>query len=119
VSHLTSLYSAVVVATGASEDRNLNVPGEDLTRGVLSARSFVNWYNGHPSYQDLPIDLNTERAVVFGQGNVAIDVARILLSPIEHLAKTDISERALTTLRQSKVREVHLVGRRGPLQVSC
>ncbi len=110
------MYHAVVLAYGASNDRNLGIPGEDL-HGCLSARSFVAWYNGHPSYSDLKIDLtNVESAVVIGNGNVALDVARILLSPIERLEKTDIADAALEELSRSRVRQVHVVGRRGASQ---
>ena len=92
-------------------------PSQDLG-GVLSAREFVWWYNGHPECRDLPVDLSgVESVAILGLGNVAIDCARILLSPIERLAATDIAEHALERLRASAVREVHLVARRGPVQV--
>jgi adrenodoxin-NADP+ reductase len=110
-------YDAILFSYGASEDRELGIPGENL-RGVLSARSFVGWYNGLPQFQGLSPNLKVgEQAVVVGQGNVALDVARILLSPVDKLAKTDISEQALQCLAESRVRSVRVVGRRGPIQV--
>ena len=116
---LTSIaphYDAMLFAYGASKDRRLNIPGEDLT-GVISARAFVGWYNGLPEYADLNPDLQAgDTAVVIGQGNVALDVARFLLSPIDHLRKTDVSEHALESLSKSRIRDVKVVGRRGPLQ---
>ena len=86
--------------------------------GVLSAREFVWWYNGHPDYAQLPIDLSTVSSVaICGLGNVAVDCARILLQSTDRLASTDIAEHALHQLRRSTVKEVHLIGRRGPVQV--
>ena len=86
--------------------------------GVLSAREFVWWYNGHPEYADLNMDLSSIKSVaICGLGNVAIDCARILLQPAERLASTDIAEHALRQLRNSSVQQVHLIGRRGPVQV--
>jgi adrenodoxin-NADP+ reductase len=115
---MTPHYDALLFSYGASEDRALGIPGEDL-KGVLSARSFVGWYNGLPQFQGLEPDLQAgEQAVVIGQGNVALDVARILLSPVDKLAKTDISAQALQSLAESRVRAVRVVGRRGPIQVS-
>ena len=87
--------------------------------GVLSAREFVWWYNGHPDYADLQIDLSKIRSVaICGLGNVAVDCARILLQPPERLASTDIAEHALQQLKKSCVQQVHLIGRRGPIQAS-
>lgn len=103
-------------AYGASKDKTLGIPGEDL-KGVLSARAFVGWYNGLPEYADLNPDLQAgDTAVIVGQGNVALDVARFLLSPIDHLRQTDVSEQALEILSKSKIRDVKVIGRRGPLQ---
>jgi ferredoxin/flavodoxin---NADP+ reductase len=110
-------YHAVLVATGAALDRRLDIPGENLV-GSYAATSFVGWYNGHPDFVDLRFALDTERAVVVGMGNVALDVARILLHDRDALAKTDISSAALNALRQSPVREVVLLGRRGPAQAA-
>ncbi|XP_060076511.1 NADPH:adrenodoxin oxidoreductase, mitochondrial-like [Ylistrum balloti] len=114
---LRDAYSAVVLAYGADDDKALGVPGEDLDN-VVSARSFVGWFNGLPQDRDLKVDLSAERAVILGQGNVALDVARILLTPVDILKKTDISQHALDALSNSSVKEVLLVGRRGPLQVA-
>ncbi|KAJ3089116.1 hypothetical protein HK102_007177 [Quaeritorhiza haematococci] len=120
---LQSHYHVVVLAYGASEDRRMGLSMEDDPRikpgGVMSARAFVGWYNGHPDHAREPVDLTTtDTAVVVGHGNVALDIARVLLSPIDLLAKTDITEHALEELKKSRIRRVHVVGRRGPLQVS-
>jgi adrenodoxin-NADP+ reductase len=112
-------YDAILFAYGASEDRQLGIPGEDLP-GIYSARSFVGWYNGLPQFQGLKPNLRAgEQAVVIGQGNVALDVARILLSPVDALRSTDIADQAIQALSESKIRSVRVVGRRGPVQVSC
>ncbi|CAL8075648.1 unnamed protein product [Calicophoron daubneyi] len=113
---LQRAYAAVVLAYGASTDRRLGVPGEDIP-GVLSAREFVGWYNGAP-YSELHPDLNCDTVAVVGIGNVALDVARILLSPISRLKRFDIPEPVLATLSTSKIRRVVLIGRRGPLQAA-
>nr|CAB3446451.1 unnamed protein product [Digitaria exilis] len=119
LSELRETYHAVVLAYGAESDRSLGIPGEDL-KGIHSAREFVWWYNGHPDMCNLSPDLkNTESAVVLGQGNVALDVARILLRCKSELATTDITEYALDALRDSRIRKVYLVGRRGPVQAAC
>ncbi|MFI7387347.1 FAD-dependent oxidoreductase [Streptomyces sp. NPDC049813] len=110
-------YHAVIYAVGAATDRRLGIEGEEL-RGSVSATDFVAWYNGHPDRAQDDHPLDTERAVVVGNGNVALDVARILTADPETLARTDISDRALTALRASKVREVVLLGRRGPAQAA-
>jgi ferredoxin/flavodoxin---NADP+ reductase len=108
-------YHGVVYATGAPTDRPLGIPGEQLP-GSWPATEFVGWYNGHPDHPDLDFDLDCERAVVIGNGNVAIDVARMLtLSPAE-LAGTDTADHALHALERSAIREVVVVGRRGPAQ---
>lgn len=96
----------------------MGISGEDTLKGIYSARAFVGWYNGLPEYADLAPDLTQgEEAVVIGQGNVAMDVARILLQDTDVLRTTDITKHAVETLRRSKVRRVRVVGRRGPLQV--
>ncbi|MCO5568897.1 hypothetical protein L7F22_022599 [Adiantum nelumboides] len=116
---LRSLYDAVVLAYGAESDNSLGIPGESLP-GVFSARELVWWYNGHPDCANLPVDLqSSDTAVVLGQGNVAIDVARILLRPVQDLCTTDIADHALEALHRSKVSKVYLVGRRGPAQIAC
>lgn len=115
VNALRGSYDIVILAYGASADRKMGIPGEDLPNSH-SATEFVGWYNGHPDYRDRAFDLSQEVAVVVGHGNVAADVARILLQPIDELCRTDIAAHALEVLAESKVREVHLVGRRGPAQ---
>ncbi|KAF2849632.1 NADPH:adrenodoxin oxidoreductase mitochondrial precursor [Plenodomus tracheiphilus IPT5] len=118
LSQMKPHYDAILFSYGASEDRKLGIPGENAP-GVYSAREFVGWYNGLPEFQGLQPNLKAgEQAVVVGQGNVALDVARILLSPIDALAKTDIAEQAIQALSESKVNSVRIVGRRGPLQVA-
>jgi ferredoxin--NADP+ reductase len=114
---LRRAYHAVVLAYGASADRRLDVPGED-SAGSHAATAFVAWYNGHPEHQDDDYDFSNERAVVVGIGNVALDVARILVRPPAELAVTDITERALEALRTSRIREVVLLGRRGPAEAA-
>ena len=111
-------YDALLLAYGASKDRQLGIPGEATLNGIHSARAFVGWYNGLPEYRDLAPELEAgEEAVVIGQGNVAMDVARILLTDVDALKGTDITEYALETLARSRIRRVRVVGRRGPLQV--
>jgi len=110
-------YDAMLFAYGASEDKTLGIPGEEL-KGIHSARAFVGWYNGLPEYEGLSPDLQAgETALVVGNGNVALDIARILLSDVDALRKTDISEQAIEALLKSKIRHVNVVGRRGPMQV--
>ncbi|MGY0021392.1 FAD-dependent oxidoreductase [Streptomyces sp. YJ-C3] len=110
-------HHAVIYAVGAATDKRLDIDGEDL-QGSASATDFVAWYNGHPDRAHDHYTLDTERAVVIGNGNVALDVARILTADPDTLARTDISDRALAALRSSKVREVVLLGRRGPAQAA-
>ncbi|KAK1693720.1 hypothetical protein QYE76_010417 [Lolium multiflorum] len=119
LSELRKTYDVVVLAYGAESDRSFGIPGEGL-RGIHSAREFVWWYNGHPDMCNLAPDLkNTDSAVVLGQGNVALDVARILLRCTTELASTDIAGYALDALHSSTIRKVFLVGRRGPAQAAC
>ncbi|MBM7171045.1 FAD-dependent oxidoreductase [Streptomyces sp. G44] len=106
-------HDAVIYAVGASADRRLSIPGEELP-GSLSASAFVAWYNAHPEAAPDAVDLSAERVVVVGNGNVVLDVARILLADPDALARTDIADHALAALRGSKVREVVLLARRGP-----
>lgn len=115
VAELGEWYDAVIYAVGASGDAALGIPGEGLP-GSLSAREFVAWYNGHPDYRDLAVDLSAERAVIVGNGNVAMDVARMLSLSPEALAKTDIADHALEALRGSRIREVVVLGRRAHFQ---
>lgn len=112
---LAEWYDAAIYATGAASDTRMGIPGEELP-GCWAAREFVSFYNGHPDFADLKIDLQSERAIVVGNGNVALDVARILTMPVAELERTDISDQALAALRDSRVREVVLLGRRGHLQ---
>jgi ferredoxin--NADP+ reductase len=114
---LRAHYHQIVYATGAQTDRHMHIPGEHL-RGSHSATEFVAWYNGHPDFRHLHFDLSHERVAVVGVGNVAIDVARILCRTPEELATTDIADYALEALRHSRVREVYMLGRRGPAQAA-
>ncbi len=117
LSDLRNYYHQILYATGAQTDRRMNIPGEDL-KGSFPATEFVAWYNGHPDYRDMQFDLSAERVAVVGVGNVAIDVARILCRTPKELEATDIAEHALEALRNSKVKEVQLLGRRGPAQAA-
>jgi len=114
---LRATHHAILFACGAEADRRLGLPNEDLP-GSHTATEFVGWYNGHPDYRDRTFDFSAETAVIIGQGNVAIDVARILCKPVDDLRQTDIADHALEALAASRVREIHLVGRRGPAQAS-
>jgi ferredoxin--NADP+ reductase len=109
---LRERYDAVVLATGSSKGRKLGIPGEELANCISSAE-FVPWYNAHPDYVDVEVDLNCDTAVVIGAGNVAMDVARILAIDPSELDPTDIAEHALVKLKQSKIRKVIICGRRG------
>lgn len=111
-------HHAVIHASGASGDRRLGISGEDLP-GSGSAREFVAWYNGHPDQANASFDLSTRRVVVVGNGNVALDVARILVSDVDVLRRTDIADHALATLADSAVEEVIVLGRRGPEFAAC
>jgi ferredoxin/flavodoxin---NADP+ reductase len=112
---LLSAYDAVVYATGAMRDRRLGIPGEGLP-GSHAATDFVNWYCGHPDVAPDAFTLDAESVAVIGVGNVAVDVARILARDPAELEQTDIPEPVMAALRASKVREVHVIGRRGPAQ---
>lgn len=116
-SQLRQAYHAIILAYGNAKDRKLDIPGEELS-GVLSARQFVGWYNGLPEDADLKVNLDVESVAVVGQGNVALDVARILLTPMDMLRKTDIPENVLACLDKSQVKYVTLIGRRGPQNVA-
>jgi ferredoxin/flavodoxin---NADP+ reductase len=119
VSHaeLAELYDAVVYTVGAQTDRRLGIPGEDLP-GSFAATEFVAWYNGHPDFQDREFDLSHERAVVVGNGNVAIDCARMLALTPEELAPTDTTHEATDAIARAGVREIVMLGRRGPVQAA-
>jgi ferredoxin/flavodoxin---NADP+ reductase len=114
---LARLYDAVVYAVGAQTDRRLEIPGEDLP-GSWSAFEFVAWYNGHPDFQDLPFDLDVERAVVVGNGNVALDVARMLALTAEDLAPTDTTDAAIEAISNARISDIVVLGRRGPAQAA-
>lgn len=114
---LRGLYHQIVFTTGAPTDNRMDIPGEDLT-GSYPATIFVAWYNGHPDYRDLHFDFSGERVAIVGVGNVAVDVARILCRTPEELAKTDIADYALAALRESRIKEVTMLGRRGPAQAA-
>jgi len=114
---LTQLYGAVVYAFGAETDRRLGIPGEDLP-GSWAATELVAWYNGHPDFQDLVFDLSGERAIVVGNGNVALDVARMLALTPEELVPTDTTDEAIAAIVDSGIREIVILGRRGPVQAS-
>lgn len=110
---LLAHHHVVIYTVGASQSRDLGIPGENLV-GSHPAADFVGWYNGHPDYADQSFDLSGERAVIIGNGNVALDVARVLLTEPDQLAKTDIAQHALEQLSSSKIEEVVIVARRGP-----
>ncbi len=110
---LRERYDAVVLATGSSKGRKLGIPGEELPNCV-SAAEFVPWYNAHPDYVDVDVDLNCDTAIVIGAGNVAMDVARLLAIDPSELDPTDIAEHALVKFKQSQIRKVIICGRRGP-----
>lgn len=118
VAELLELYDQVVLAVGNESDRAMGVPGEEL-EGVYSATEFVGWYNGHPDFQDRSFGLDSATRVgVIGNGNVAMDVTRILAQSPDDLASTDITDTALETLRHSAVRDIYILGRRGPAQAA-
>ena len=117
VAELRTLYDGVILAYGASSDRGMGIPGEELNN-VCSARAFVNWYNGHPDFRNFAPNLDAEDVVIIGQGNVAIDCARVLCKTPAELADTDIASHAFDALSRSKVKRVHVVGRRGHVQAA-
>jgi ferredoxin--NADP+ reductase len=114
---LADRYHAIIYAVGTQADKRMGIPGEERL-GSHGAAEFVAWYNGHPDFRDLEFDLSKERAVVVGNGNVAMDVARILALTVDELAKTDIADHALELLEASSIREVVVLGRRGPAQAA-
>lgn len=117
ISELQSLYDAVVLATGAPRDKKIGLPGEDLA-GVFGSAAFVGWYNGHPEFANLEPDLKGRSAVIVGNGNVALDVARILSKTREEFAGSDIVAHALNSLTTSNIEQVTILGRRGPHQIA-
>jgi len=119
ISHedLTSRYDAIIYAVGAETDKRLGIPGEDLA-GSVAATEFVAWYNGHPDYRNHSFDLSCRRAVVVGNGNVAMDVARMLAITPAELERTDVADHALEALRGAQIEEIVVLGRRGPAQAA-
>ena len=115
VDELRAHYHALVFSCGAQTDRRLGIPGEDLP-GSHTATEFVAWYNGHPDYRDCGFDLAQEVVAIVGQGNVAADLCRILAKSVDELRTTDIARHALDALAASRVKEIHVIGRRGPAQ---
>ncbi|NBU83817.1 MAG: pyridine nucleotide-disulfide oxidoreductase, partial [Sphingomonadaceae bacterium] len=117
IDELGQFYDAVVLATGAPQDRKLGIEGEDLP-GVLGSAAFVGWYNGHPDFAALNPDLSGPGAVVIGNGNVALDVVRVLSKTPEEFHGSDIVAHALTAVTQSNIRQISILGRRGPHQIA-
>jgi len=117
VAELEQHYHALIFSCGAASDRRLNIPGEDLPRSY-TATEFVAWYNGHPDYRNHHFDLSQEAAVIIGQGNVAIDVCRILAKSVDELKHTDIAQHALDALAESRIKDIYMIGRRGPVQAA-
>jgi len=115
VDELRDSHHAIIFTCGAESDRRLGIPGEDIA-GSYTATEFVAWYNGHPDYRERQFDLSNEVAVIIGQGNVAADVARILAKTVDELKHTDIAEHALDALAESKIKDIYVIGRRGPAQ---
>lgn len=115
VAELQGCYHAVIFTCGAQSDRTMDIPGEDLA-GSHAATEFVGWYNGHPDYRDRVFDLSGSTAVIVGQGNVAVDVCRILAKTADELRGSDIAAHAFEVLAQSKIRDIVMIGRRGPAQ---
>src|SRR5262249_49559576 len=114
---LARLYDAVVYSVGAQTDRQMGIPGEDLP-GSWPATVFVAWYNGHPDFQNMEFDLSGERAVVIGNGNVAVDVVRMLALAPDEINPTDTTDPAIAAILGSGLREIVMVGRRGPAQAA-
>lgn len=117
IDELAALYHVVVLATGAPLDRTLGIPGEALP-GVIGSASFVGWYNSHPDFADLAIDLNVKAVAVIGNGNVAVDVARVLVKTPAEMAVSDLARHAAEQIHDSTIEDVYVLGRRGPLDAS-
>lgn len=113
LAELRDLYDAVILAVGAPADRTLDIPGMDK-HGVYGSAEFVGWYNGHPDFVDLDPDLNTERVIVIGNGNVAIDVARVLVKSADEMSESDLPGPVADVIHRSPIKDVVVVGRRGP-----
>src|SRR5918997_5811915 len=117
IAELQKLYDAIILATGAPNDRPLKIPGGDLP-GVVGSAAFVGWYNGHPQFAGLNPPLDVQAAAVIGNGNVALDVARILSKTTGEFEGSDITGHALEALAASRIRSIHVLGRRGPHQIA-
>jgi NADPH-dependent glutamate synthase beta subunit-like oxidoreductase len=117
VTELIELYDAVILSVGAPHDKPIGIPGDDLP-GVIGSSSFVGWYNSHPDHGGLQVPLGHHGAAIIGNGNVAIDCARILAKTVAELESSDIAQHAVDALRHSAIRDIHIVGRRGPHQAS-
>jgi len=115
LAELRADYDAVVLAIGMARDRDMEIPGAGLA-GVFGAASFVGWYNGHPDFRDLDPDLNTPAACVIGNGNVAIDVARVLVKTAEEMTDSDLADHAADAIQAAPLRDIYVIGRRGPVQ---
>jgi ferredoxin--NADP+ reductase len=115
IDELKHFYHHIIIAIGAQTDKQMNIPGENSS-GSHTATEFVGWYNGQPTFQNRGFNLSGSNAIVIGQGNVAVDVARILSKPVDELAKTDITSHALSHLATSKIKDIYMIGRRGPVQ---
>lgn len=112
---LRGMYDAVVLATGASVDRPLGIPGDDKA-GIVGVAAFVGWYNGHPDFRDLDPPLDTDAVVVIGVGNVAVDVARVLTKTPAEMAATDLTDYSAAAIHAAPIKDVYMIGRRGPAQ---
>ena len=117
IAELQDIYDAVILATGAPNDRELEIPGNDLS-GVIGSAAFVGWYNGHPDYRDLNPPLDAKSVVIIGNGNVALDVGRILAKTEEEFSGSDIVGHALDALKSSNIEQIYFLGRRGPHQIA-
>ena len=117
IAELLEIYDAVVLSVGAPHDKPIGIPGDDLP-GVIGSAAFVGWYNGHPDFAQLQVPLSHHGAAIIGNGNVAIDCARILAKTVPELEVSDIAQHAVDALRGSAIRDIHIVGRRGPHQAS-
>ena len=117
IAELLTIYDAVVLSVGAPHDKPIGIPGDDLP-GVIGSAAFVGWYNGHPDFADMKVPLSHHGAAIIGNGNVAIDCDRILAKTVAELETSDIAQHAVDELRRSAIRDIHIVGRRGPHQAS-
>ncbi|KAI8909665.1 hypothetical protein EDD86DRAFT_266688, partial [Gorgonomyces haynaldii] len=117
ISKLLESFNATVLAYGSNGERSLGIPGQDAGN-VFTSRQIVGWYNGHPDHQHIQPDFSVDTCAIIGQGNVALDIARILMLPMEELSKTDITHSAIKALEKSTIKNIHLIGRRGPVQAA-